>query len=459
MEADVYRPSRILAPGLLFPFVLVFTGPSSINAQKIVSAGQPPAISVLDSTRDQDGLRGSVRRVKTESAKIEFKEGRQVEGPLQLVELTTYGVKGDRVENASYPNDDSPLVGREEYKYDDKGNIIEKTLRTDRGSILSREAYSYEFDKFGNWTRMVTNLLVFEDGQLKREPVEITYRTLTYYFDEAIARLTASSSASRMPDAPRPTKGDPQSLDGAGDLGGFAVLVADVSPASLESVGAPPVLTSRPSSLQTVSVKSSPNMIGEAETTKNEAPRGANVKNPISALPASSSQPNIATRSTRELASEYYETGSKQYEAGDFPSAVENLLKYVELEPESVSAYLTLGSAYLKINKDKKALAVFQQAASLDPNNMETHYGLGLTLYRLRRIRDAISAYNKAAKLAPQSAKVHYGLALAYIDLKDNNGLMAEYRIVAKLDKTLAKQIEQLFTRPDFRCRVNMLCQ
>jgi superkiller protein 3 len=198
-------------------------------------------------------------------------------------------------------------------------------------------------------------------------------------------------------------------------------------------------------------------MISEADTRKSEAPRGANVTNPISALPVSSSQPNVATLS--KLASDYYEMAVTQYEAGDFQSAVGNFLKSIELEPNYVSAYLTLGSAYLKTNKDKKALEVFQQAANLDPNNMETLYGLGLTLYRLRRTREAISAYNKAAKLEPQSAKVHYGLALAYFDLKDNNSLMSEYRIVAKLDKTLAKRLDQLFPRPDFRCRVITLCQ
>src|SRR5687768_11960793 len=62
------------------------------------------------------------------------------------------------------------------------------TLRDDRGAILSREAYTYEFDKFGNWTRMVTSLVVFENGELKREPVEVTYRTVTYYFDDNIAK-------------------------------------------------------------------------------------------------------------------------------------------------------------------------------------------------------------------------------------------------------------------------------
>ena len=114
-----------------------------------------------------------MRRVKTETAKIELKDGQPVEGPPQLVEITTYGIKGNRVENTSYPIEGGP-VGKEEYKYDERGNITEMTVRDDRGAILSREAYSYEFDKLGNWTKMVTSLVVFENGELKREPIEVT---------------------------------------------------------------------------------------------------------------------------------------------------------------------------------------------------------------------------------------------------------------------------------------------
>src|SRR5690349_11257472 len=177
---------RRIAPAvLLLGPVLTFAAP--VQAQNSVTASARPAISVLDSTKEQDGLVGSVRRVKTETARIELKDGQPVEGPPKLVEVTTYSLKGNRIENTSYPIG-SALVGKEEYKYDERGNITEMTLRDDRGAIVSRESYSYDFDKFGNWTRMVTSLVLFENGQLKREPVEVTYRTVTYYFDDNIAK-------------------------------------------------------------------------------------------------------------------------------------------------------------------------------------------------------------------------------------------------------------------------------
>ena len=154
-------PRRILPAFLLCVAALTIVSPA--HGQDKMSVSPRPAITVLDSTKEQDGLVGSVRRVKTETAKIELKDGRPVEGPYQLVEVTTYGIKGNRIENTSYPVGGG-LVGKEEYKYDERGNITEMTVRDDRGSILNREAYTYEFDKFGNWTKMVTSLVVFENG-------------------------------------------------------------------------------------------------------------------------------------------------------------------------------------------------------------------------------------------------------------------------------------------------------
>jgi len=182
---------RLLPALMLWTALLTIVAPS--QAQD-ASVSIRPAITVLDSTKEQDGLLGSVRRVKTETAKIELKDGRAVEGSPQLVEITTYGVQGNRIENTSYPIKGG-LVGKEEYKYDQRGNITEMTLRDDKGAILSREAYDYQFDKLGNWTKMTTSLVVFENGELKREPVEVTYRTVTYYFDDTVAKIVEEPRA------------------------------------------------------------------------------------------------------------------------------------------------------------------------------------------------------------------------------------------------------------------------
>jgi len=451
-------------------FASALIGEPFVKAQNIVSATHSrPSISVLDTTREQDGLHGSVRRVKTDSAKIEFKEGRQVEGQLQLVELTTYGVKGNRLENVSYPNGDSPLVGREEYRYDDKGNIIEMTLKSEQGHILSREAYDYVFDGFGNWTKMVTSLLVFEDGQLKREPVEVIYRTLTYYYDDSIAKITGTKSTPRMPGAFVPSeRGVEPVSDVTADLPALRVASAEVNTRTLESAGDPPLLSRRATS-QTNSTTSSsvPDSPGPTAvfTAANPKPKNKDervireeARNQPSGVPVASTVSNSPATFEGKSAIDYYDAGVARLESGDVRPAIDNFLKSIQLETRAPSVYFSLGSAYLKINEDKKAMEALKKSVSLHAGNVEAHYGLGLSLFRLGRLREAVEAYKEAVKLDPNFLKAHYGLALAYLELKENTALMTEYRILAKLDKALAKKLEQAFPRPDFKCRVITLC-
>jgi len=416
---------RLLPAFLLWTAVLTIGVP--IQAQDInVSASIParPAITVLDSTKEQDGLLGSVRRVKIESAKIELKDGRAVEGPTQLVEVTTYGIKGNRVENTSYPIGGG-LVGKEEYKYDQRGNITEMTLRDDRGSIINREAYSYEFDKFGNWTKMVTSLVVFENGELKREPIEVTYRTVTYYFDDTVAKIVENPKIVEAPKPPPTARAIPEAagLDVRDqpvvDPGGFSAPAG-----SVEIENKPPTLFRPVKSVESV------------------------------AKPATDN----TDRTDQKQAYNLYITGKDRFDSGDAPGAVESFLQSIKLEPRSSEVYLSLGHAYLKLQKDREAIKAFKEAIKIDPSVAETHYGLGYCNFRLARFRDAADAFKKATTIDPRMAKAHYGLSLAYQELGNDPGLLEEYRILERLDKTLAKKLAQTFPQFNFSCRLIRGC-
>jgi len=137
------------------------------------------------SDREQDGLAGPVRRVKTETAKISVKNGKPVEAARAVLETTTYDQKGNRVDNAYFLEAGGTLTGKEVYKYDDKGNIVEMTLHNEDGSLLSKEVYAYEFDAVGNWVKMTTSVAIIEGGKVTFEPSEVTYRTISYFLDEA----------------------------------------------------------------------------------------------------------------------------------------------------------------------------------------------------------------------------------------------------------------------------------
>lgn len=397
---------RIVPAVLLLGPVLTFTAP--VQAQNSVTASARPAISVLDSTKEQDGLVGSVRRVKTETARIEIKDGHPVEGPAQLVEVTTYGIKGNRIENTSYPIAGS-LAGKEEYKYDERGNITEMTLRDDRGAILSREAYTYEFDKFGNWTKMTTNLVVFENGALKREPVEVTYRTVTYYFDDSVAKAVEEPPKATLATAvPAPVL---REVEETGILG---IEYKEIPMSSPEIGSIPPPLV-----------------------LKRVAPA-------LSVVPAAP---------TLSPAMDLYATGRSRFEAGDVKGAIDAYLQSIKMEPGSAEVFLNLGHAYLKLQKDSDAIKAFKQSLKLNPDQPETQYGLGLASFRRGQFQEAVDAFKKAVTLEPRMAKAHYGLTLAYQELGQSRGVIEHYRILERLDKNLARKVAMTFPQYNFSCR------
>lgn len=171
--------------------------------------------TVSDTDRDRDGLLGPVRRIRTETVKLTNKGGKPTEGQKQVLETAAYDLKGAKVENAYFPiAGGATLTGREMYKYDDKGNISEMTLFNADGSLLTKEVYAYEYDFVGNWTKMTTSVAVIEGGKLSFEATEVTYRTISYYLDENLAKMVQPASTNAAAPASVPAA-NPVSTNGA----------------------------------------------------------------------------------------------------------------------------------------------------------------------------------------------------------------------------------------------------
>lgn len=162
------------------------------------------ALDTAASEREQDGLAGPVRRVKTETAKITVKGGQPAEGPRQVLETTTYDQRGNRVDNAYFLAAGGSLTGKEVYKYDARGNIIEMTLHNDDGTLLAKEVYTYEFDAVGNWVKMTTSVAMMEGGKVTFEPSEVTYRSISYFLDQTMLAKMSQPGAPAAAATPSP---------------------------------------------------------------------------------------------------------------------------------------------------------------------------------------------------------------------------------------------------------------
>lgn len=278
---------------LILTVILVVTACSSsvfaLGKWSLLGSGAGVSLlNVLTETdRDRDGLSGPVRRVRTETAKLSNKGGKLVEGPRAALETASYDIKGGKTENAYFPVSGATLTGKEVYKYDDKGNIIEMTLQDESGTLLSKEVYTYEFDSFGNWTKMTTSVAVIEGGKINFEPTEVTYRTITYYLDEAtLAKLSqpaAPKPAPALANVPVPSATAPTSLNTPGVSNNTVASKPAQSATDAALMSAPPPsVASNNATMVKASATSTPTTTPDAKAkTDAEAPKQAVVRPPV----------------------------------------------------------------------------------------------------------------------------------------------------------------------------------
>ena len=176
----------------------VASGQTNMSAK--ANSPQPSAGSGDDNDRARDGLRGPVRRVRTEVAKVLLVDGKLMDnGKRVLLEMAEYDLKGAKIQNQYFPVSGSAPTGRETYKYDEKGNISEMTLMGADGSLISKEVYKYDYDSLGNWVKMTSSVAVVANGQISFEPTEVTHRTIFYYLDAAMSKMLDNPSPAANP--------------------------------------------------------------------------------------------------------------------------------------------------------------------------------------------------------------------------------------------------------------------
>lgn len=159
---------------------------------------------------DSDGNRyerRAARWMSTPPAAVDFQNqrGRATDGSGLFKWVSRYDSAGHRIEEAVF-SAVNELHARFVYKYDDTGRRIEVTYQAqglqakrityayddlgkmkekleykDSESSPSKRSQDFQFDSAGNWVKCTTMQLRKKDGKKDFEPVEVQYRTITYY--------------------------------------------------------------------------------------------------------------------------------------------------------------------------------------------------------------------------------------------------------------------------------------
>ena len=87
-------------------------------------------------------------------------------------------------------------------------------------------------------------------------------------------------------------------------------------------------------------------------------------------------------------------------QAKDIETRINRYQKVIELDPNDVLGYFSLGSTYLDAKRLEEAQATFEKAITVDPNHSPSYFSLGLALESLGRKKEAVQIYQKGVPVA-----------------------------------------------------------
>jgi Flp pilus assembly protein TadD len=118
---------------------------------------------------------------------------------------------------------------------------------------------------------------------------------------------------------------------------------------------------------------------------------------------------------------QYVKSASAAFQKKDYPSAITNYCKAIEMSPFESNNYYNRGIAYYKAGKDKEAEEDFGRVIIMDPRMSSAYVYRGLCREKLGTYNEALNDYTKALELKPNDAAIHNNIAYLYISAKDES--------------------------------------
>jgi tetratricopeptide (TPR) repeat protein len=136
---------------------------------------------------------------------------------------------------------------------------------------------------------------------------------------------------------------------------------------------------------------------------------------------------NASTQADGEFAEQYkayqqfVKSASAAFQKKDYPSAINNYSKAIEMSPFEINNYYSRGIAFYRSGKEKEAEEDFGKVIIVDPKMSSAYVYRGLCREKLGKYNDALNDYTKALELKPNDAAIHNNIACLYISAKDES--------------------------------------
>lgn len=128
----------------------------------------------------------------------------------------------------------------------------------------------------------------------------------------------------------------------------------------------------------------------------------------------------------------FYERGLRYARERDYPRAIENYTRAIEIDPTFWKAYLQRAAANYDNNQDRAVFEDCRLVLQLNPDCGEAYYYLGLARQRLGYTQSSIDAYTRAIKLDPNPARIYYQRGSAREELSEYTEALQDWRSAAE---------------------------
>lgn len=119
---------------------------------------------------------------------------------------------------------------------------------------------------------------------------------------------------------------------------------------------------------------------------------------------------------------------------GDLAGAFDDYDTVLEIDPENADAYASRGYLRLEQGELDAAVSDFREATELRPYDPTSYYNLGNAYAEQGEWEDAIEQYDKAIELDPEDPQAYSNRGSAKIQLKDFHGAIDDWNEATELD-------------------------
>lgn len=90
----------------------------------------------------------------------------------------------------------------------------------------------------------------------------------------------------------------------------------------------------------------------------------------------------------------------------DYMEKIERYKKVIDLDPQDVLGYFSLGNAYLDAYKKQQAVDTFKKAVEVDSKHSSSYYGLGQAYEAMNQFQEAKTIYQKGIQVADEQGDI-----------------------------------------------------